>query len=293
MADTTTTNISLTKPEVGASTDSWGTKINTDLDTIDAIFKADGTGTSVGLNVGSGKTLKVAGSTDFAGNITFTGTGNRITGDFSNASVANIVSFQTSTSNSATIVQALPSGTNLNGGFRGYNNADPTNAAWIGISTPSGTSAALISGITGTGTYLPMTFLTGGSERMRVDTSGNVVVTSPAGLGYGTGSGGTVTQATSKSTTVTLNKPTGSITMNNAALAAGTSVWFQLNNSLAAVGNTVIANMTNEGVADPSAYEMDVLVGAGAVYFSIRNRTASSRSEAIVINFSTIKGSRA
>jgi hypothetical protein len=135
-----------------------------------------------------------------------------------------------------------------------------------------------------------MTFSSGGSERLRIFTTGDVLVTSAGGgLGYGTGSGGTVTQATSKGTSVTLNKPTGQITMNNAALLPTASVSFYLSNSLIGVYDIL---MVGPGGASWSNYTFQVtqLYTSNAL-IKVTNISAGSLSEAVVISFTLFKGS--
>lgn len=107
------------------------------------------------------------------GNLNFSGNGLRITGDFSNATIANRLIFQTNTTNAVTAISAIPSGTATQSNLILYNNSDPTNASTANILV-NATEARINSGATGTGPALPMTFYTGGSERARIDTSGNV-----------------------------------------------------------------------------------------------------------------------
>jgi hypothetical protein len=109
-------------------------------------------------------------------------------------------------------------------------------------------------------------------------------------LGYSAAAQGTVTQATDKSTGVTLNKSAGRITMNNAALAGSTAVSFTLTNSLISANDAIIVNVSGGGTA--AAYTTYISsMTAGSAVVTLRNLTAStSLSEAVVLNFAIIHG---
>lgn len=116
----------------------------------------------------------------------------------------------------------------------------------------------------------------------------NIVVTGTGGLGYGTGSGGSVTQITSKATTVGLNKTNGAITTHNASLASNTSVTFAVNNSTVAATDVVVACIKS-GSSGNYQVTVDAVV-AGAFNVSIRNISAGPLTDVLVINFAVIKG---
>ena len=113
-----------------------------------------------------------------------------------------------------------------------------------------------------------------------------------AEIGYATAAQGTVTQATDKSTGVTLNKSVGRITMNNAALAGGAAVSFILTNSLISINDTIIvcvsSNTTGSALGAYTTYVSYLAVGSALI--TLRNLSGTSYSEAVIINYAIIHG---
>jgi len=108
------------------------------------------------------------------------------------------------------------------------------------------------------------------------------------GIGYTPGAGGTITQATSKSTGVTLNKMTGQITANGASLAANTAVSFVLTDSSIAATDMVHVWMVSGGSLN--SYHFDVVaVGSGSCTIQIHNFSGGALVETLVLGFAVIK----
>ena len=117
------------------------------------------------------------------------------------------------------------------------------------------------------------------------DINGADYIYSANELGYTAAASGSVTQATSKSTDVTLNKSAGTVTMNNAALGATTSVTFNLINNKLSAQDAIILSLVS-GAATPGSYTLwTTALTTGQATITLRNITGGSLSEAVVFNF--------
>lgn len=175
------------------------------------------------------------------------------------------------------------------------NNVSITGGAISGVTfSGSFTGLTLVSSTTLTGGNLSLS----GNTLSSTDTNGNIILTpngtgevyatKPFGYG-GTGTGGTVTQLTSKSTGVTLNKLCGQITMNNATLNRNTSVSFTLTNSFIDTTDVIVVNIASGATAGAYVITVEV-IAAGSCNISLHNNASGvDYSEAVVLNFAIIK----
>lgn len=163
-------------------------------------------------------------------------------------------------------------------------------AATQGIAGIQGLSGSTITfGATG---YYEFAFSTvdGGTTITVFDLNRPLLAAEGQTIGYqgAAGTGGTVTQATNKATGVTLNKPVGEITLNNASLAAATTVNFTLTNSY--IGNTDLLILNQTSTANAGGYYFNAICNAGNAQISVRNITAASASDAVVLRYAVVKG---
>jgi hypothetical protein len=210
-----------------------------------------------------------------SGNETHTGTAARFLADFDNATVADRFSFQTSTTNGTTGIYALPNGNSTGAAWQATNNSDPTNASKIMITTNASTDVQLVSGINGTGTYLPLSIYTSGGKSAEFSTTKGTFELGVSGSTQGIlnldgVTAGTVSiQGAASAGTWTFTLPTSGGTANYALTTngSGTSSWSQISLTAGVTGTLPVAN-GGTGLTSGTS--------GGVLYYSATGTLASS-----------------
>lgn len=181
------------------------------------------------------------------------------------------------TSNTATLTNKTLTSPNINGGV------------WL---VPDGAGSNTEASIQWSQANDLLTVGTGAAFKTMVDTNSTQTLTgktlsASGSIGYASGTGGTVTQITSKSTGVTLNKLCGEITMHDASMAAGDVVSFTVTNSTVAATDRVIAQLQFNSV---NYQAWCYRTNAGSFNVAVKNISAGALAEAVVIGFAVFKG---
>jgi hypothetical protein len=212
--------------------------------------------TSSILQLQTGGTTAVSIGTDQSFN--FSATGQRITGDFSNATPANRVAFQSSTTNGNTVIEVIPNGTGIGATLLLENSSGLVNTGFL-QSTIDEATTSIRSGIRGTGSYLPMTFFTGGSESLRLSaTTKAVILAGGSTSANGTGITFPATQSASSDANTLDDYEEGTFTptVSYSGSTSGIVYGSARSGTYTKIGNVVTVqlevNLTNKGTGSGS-----------------------------------------